>query len=174
MGFLLAAVLGYYFFSGMSLQAPFVQETSSSVKRQQGQRSPSKGAIEDVALRDVSQYMVQNEHMGNLLVIEGEAKNESGGSKKGIELQATILDEQGEELRSKEFPCGNSVSLVQLQSFSRQELESAFHSERKGLSKEQPVDRGEAIPFMVVFFSPPENMAEFSLRVHRVRSAGSS
>ncbi|MCF8030528.1 MAG: zinc-ribbon domain-containing protein [Desulfohalobiaceae bacterium] len=174
MGFLLAAVLGYYLFSGMSLRHPFVQEASSPVKSQQGQRSTSQGAIEDIALRDVSQYMVQNEHMGTLLVIEGEAENESGGPKKRIELQATILDKQGKALRSKEFPCGNSVSLVQLQSLGRQELKSAFHSEGNGLSKAQPVDRGEALPFMGIFFSPPEKMAEFSLGVHRVLSTGTS
>jgi len=174
MGFLLAAALGYYYFSGMTLRAPFVQEPSSPAERQQGQRSASKGALGDIALRDVSQYMVQNEHIGTLLVIEGKAVNESGGPKKGIELQATILDEQGKELRSKKFPCGNSVSLVQLQSLSRQELESALNSGRNGLSKAQLVDKGEALPFMIVFFCPPEKMAEFSLRVNRVLSAGTS
>jgi hypothetical protein len=171
---LLAAALGYVALSGLTARIGFLQGSPKPAETQLDQRAGNKEAVQDIALRNVSQYMVQNKHVGSVLVIEGKAVNESGGPKKGIELRATVFDEQGKELRSKEFFCGKSVSLAQLQSFSKQELESAFTSDLARLSERQRVGTGESVPFMVLFLSPPQEMAEFSLRVLGARVAGTS
>lgn len=168
---LLAAAIGYMFFSGMTARISFLQEPSRTTTTGLDQRSESDGAVKDIALRNVSQYMVQNKHIGSLLVIEGRAVNSSDGPKKGIKLQATVFDKQGQKLRSKEFFCGKSVSLAQLQSFRKKELQTAFSSDLARLSERKRVDKGESLPFMVIFFSPPQEMAEFSLRVLGARPA---
>lgn len=171
---LLAAALGYVLLSGTTVRISFLQGPSRTAETGLDQRVDSKEAVREITLRNVSQYMVQNKHIGSMLVIEGKAENGSGGPKKGIQLRATVFDEQGNKLRSKEFFCGNSVSLAQLQSFSKKELESAFSSALARLKERDPVETGEAVPFQVIFFSPPRGMAEFSLNVLGARAAGTS
>ncbi len=171
---LAAAAFGYIRYSGMTLRLSFLQQNSPRAETELDQRAESGEVVQDISLRNVSQYMVRNKHIGSILVIEGKAVNESGGPKKGIELKATVFDEQGEKLRDKEFICGKSVSLAQLQSSTQKELESDLGSHLSRMSGAQLVETGEAVPFMGVFFSPPQKMAEFSLEVLRVRKARTS
>lgn len=171
---LVAAAFGSIRYTGMTVQLPFLQQSSSRSATELDQRAASGEVVQDISLRNVSQYMVRNKHIGSILVIEGKAVNESGGPKKGIELQATVFDEQGQKLRNKEFVCGKSVSLAQLQSYTKEELESQFSSHLARMSGAQQVATGEAVPFMAVFYSPPRKMAEFSLEVLRARKAETS
>ncbi|MCF8085533.1 MAG: zinc-ribbon domain-containing protein [Desulfohalobiaceae bacterium] len=171
---LVAAAVGYMFLSGITARISFLQEPPRTAETGLDQRLASEEAVQDITLRNVNQYMVQNKHIGSMLVIEGKAENESGGPKTGIRLRATVFDQQGNKLRSKEFFCGKSVSLAQLQSSSKKELESAYTSDLARLKERQRVGAGEAVPFMVLFFSPPQEMAEFSLKVLGARLAGTS
>jgi predicted Zn finger-like uncharacterized protein len=171
---LAAAAFGYIRYTGMTIQLSFLQQTSPRAETELDQRAESEEVVQDISLRNVSQYMVRNKHIGSILVIEGKAVNESGGPKEGIELKATVFDEQGEKLRDKEFVCGKSVSLAQLQSYTQKELESEFSSHLSRMSAAQQVETGEALPFMAVFYSPPQKMAEFSLEVLRARKAETS
>lgn len=171
---LVAAALGYTRYTGMTIRIPFLQQASTRAETQLDQRAGSGEVVQNISLRNVSQYMVRNKHIGSILVIEGKAVNESGGPKKGIELKATVFDEQGEKLRNKEFVCGKSVSLAQLQSYTQKELESEFSSHLARMSGAQHVETGEAVPFMAVFYSPPPKMAEFSLEVLRAREVETS
>lgn len=168
------AAFGYIRYTGMTIRLSFLQQTSSRSETELEKRAASGEAVQDISLRNVSQYMVRNKHIGSILVIEGKAVNESGGPKKGIELKATVFDEQGEKLRNKEFVCGKSVSLAQLQSYTKEELKSEFSSHLARMSGAQKVKTGEAVPFMAVFYSPPQKMAEFSLEVLRARKAETS
>jgi len=171
---LVAAAFGSVRYTGMTIRLPLLQQTSPRSETELDQRAASGEVVQDISLRNVSQYMVRNKHIGSILVIEGKAVNDSGGPKKGIELQATVFDEQGEKLRKKEFVCGKSVSLAQLQSYTQEELESEFSSHLARMSGTQKVKTGEAVPFMAVLYSPPPKMAEFSLEVLRARKAEAS
>jgi hypothetical protein len=168
----LAATVGSLYYPEITLRLSFFQKSAPTATSKLAQRTERDKASQDIALRNVSQYMVQNKHIGSILVIEGKAENTSGGPKKGIKLEAKVFDEQGQMLRSKEFVCGKSVSLAQLQSYTKEELESAFNSHLARMKGAKRVDTGEAVSFMALFYSPPQGMAEFSLKVLRARAAG--
>ncbi len=181
-GLLLAAAAAYalLFATGARLQLSFslsqggpLEASGAAADTELVQRPGKEEAARDIALRNVNQYMVRNKHLGSLLVIEGRAENESRGAKKDIRLRATVFDRQGEELRSKEFSCGSEVSLARLQSSGKSELKSVF-ADSLDQSGGTRIPAGDAMPFMTVFFSPPQEMAEFSLRVLQAAEAASS
>jgi predicted Zn finger-like uncharacterized protein len=134
----------------------------------------SRSAIKNIELRDVSQYMVQNEKIGRLLVIEGKAVNESSAPKKMIKVEANLFGSKGEIIESKSFLCGNTVSLFQLQVMDRQELLSALTSKTGVVTNNNNVGPGEAVEFMTAFIQPPDSLTEFSLRVIQAREADAS
>ena len=152
---------------------PFLDAGQTSQTLPQKEAS-SRAAIKNIELRDVSQYMVQNDKIGRLLVIEGKAVNESSSAKKMIKVQANLYDSKGESIESKEFLCGNTVSLFQLQVMEQEELLSALSSKTGVLTNNNNVGPGEAVEFMTAFIQPPDSLSEFSLRVIQAREAASN
>lgn len=161
------AVSAYLAFPQLRQLVPFsigsVEQAQQEGLRQK-QASPA-GSVEDIALMDVRQYMVQNEKIGRILVIEGTAINQSETAKKMIKLKAVLYDEQGEPLREKEFLCGNTVSLFQLQVLSQSELESALGSKVGVLTNNSNLGPDQEVEFMTVFVNPDKGLTEFSLKV---------
>jgi hypothetical protein len=64
-----------------------------------------------------------------------------------------------------EFFCGNNVSLFQLQVSSREELESSLNARVGVITNNTYVKPGKSVPFMVAFYSPPDEVKEFGLEV---------
>lgn len=152
---------------------PFLDAGQSQQTLPQKEEAP-RSAIKNIELRDVSQYMVQNEKIGRLLVIEGKAVNESSAPKKMIKVEAKLFGSKGEVIESKSFLCGNTVSLFQLQVMDRDELLSALTSKTGVLTNNNNVGPGEAVEFMTAFVQPPDSLSEFSLRVIQAREADAS
>jgi predicted Zn finger-like uncharacterized protein len=152
---------------------PFLDAGQSQQTLPQKEEAP-RSAIKNIELRDVSQYMVQNEKIGRLLVIEGKAVNESSAPKKMIKVEAKLFGAKGEVIESKSFLCGNTVSLFQLQVMDRDELLSALTSKTGVLTNNNNVGPGEAVEFMTAFTQPPDSLSEFSLRVIQARAADAS
>lgn len=129
---------------------------------------PEAGVVEGVAqiaLENVRQYFVPNEKEGQLFIIEGKAVNHFPESRELIRLKATLYDQQGGEVISQEFVCGNVVSLYQLQVASRKNIEDELSAKVGILTNNTNVQPGASVPFMVVFFKAPESVEEFGLEV---------
>ncbi|MFW6323688.1 MAG: DUF3426 domain-containing protein [Desulfovibrionales bacterium] len=122
-------------------------------------------SIENIALVDVRQYFVTNEKTGQIFVIEGKAVNNYPDTRELIKLQASLYDGQGEIIESKQFLCGNTISLFQLQVLSEKELQSALQAKVGVLTNNTNVQPGEECPFMTVFLNPPETVQEFGIKV---------
>ena len=126
--------------------------------------------VKNISLEDVRQYFVTNEKIGNLFVVEGKAVNRFNKPKELIKLRATLYDDKGNVFKTKEFYCGNTVSLFQLQVLTQKELEASLNTKLGILTNNTFIKPGGATPFMVVFYAPPENVQEFGLEVIDVKN----
>ncbi|MFP4392304.1 MAG: DUF3426 domain-containing protein [Desulfohalobiaceae bacterium] len=171
---LLLAGAGYYFFPQWQHLLPGqeqAQEESPELEQRDMHQSQD---LDDFALQDVRQYMVQNEQVGRILVVEGRVQNNSQKAKKMIRLEATLYDQENQELERTEFYCGNTVSLFQLQVLELEELESALESKVGILTHNSNVPPGQSVEFMHIFPNPSQELEEFSLQVVRAENAEDS
>lgn len=144
--------------TGGGTQAEQAEESST-------QPLSNEEAVRNIELSDVRQYYVDNEKAGRILVIEGKAVNRFDTAKDLIKVEGTLFDAQGSALDSRQLLAGNTMSFFQLQILSRTEIEAALNSELGILSNNTNLAPGSSTPLMLVFFEPPENVAEFGLRV---------
>ncbi len=131
-------------------------------------------AVKNISLENVRQYYVNNEKIGQLFVIEGKAVNNFENPREMIKIQASLFDENGVSLKSRDMLVGNSVSLFQLQVLSLEELESALTSQVGVLTNNTNLKPGQGAPFTIVFAGPPDVVKEFGLRVIESRPARSA
>ncbi len=118
-----------------------------------------------IALRGVRQYNINNEKIGNISVIEGKTVNGFPEPRELIRVEASLYDAAGNVLVSKQQLAGTSVSLFQLQVLGEQELEQALANKIDILTNNTNVAPRAEVPFMVVFYNPPDNAAEFGVKV---------
>ncbi|MFO7717321.1 MAG: DUF3426 domain-containing protein [Desulfohalobium sp.] len=147
----------------------FWGKNSQTPGQKQAQES-GKAELSKIVLRDVRQYFVDNEEIGELFVIEGKAVNTFSSPKGLIRLEARLFDAESSVVAEKTFLCGNTVSLFQLQVLSQEKLESALEAKVGVLTKNTSVPPQESVPFMAVFFSPPSSVEEFGLRVVQAKT----
>ena len=121
--------------------------------------------VKDIMLQNVRQYYVSNEKAGQLFVIEGKAVNNFKVPKEMVKLEASLFDEKGSTLASQQELAGNTVSLFQLQVMTRDELKNALTSQVGVLTNNTNIASGNEVPFMLVFFDPPEAVKEFGVKV---------
>jgi len=129
------------------------------------QRPEEAAKVKDIMLQNVRQYYVSNEKAGQLFVIEGKAVNNFKTPKEMIKLEASLFDEKGGTLTAKEELAGNTVSLFQLQVMTRDELKNALASQVGVLTNNTNIAPAGEVPFMMVFFDPPETVKEFGVKV---------
>lgn len=118
-----------------------------------------------IALRGVRQYNISNEKLGNISVVEGKTVNGFPDPRELIRIEAALYDAKGNVLVSKQQLAGTSVSLFQLQVLGEQELEQALANKIDILTNNTNVPPGGEVQFMVVFYNPPKDAAEFGVKV---------
>ncbi len=122
-------------------------------------------SVELMTMRDVRQYYVKNEKIGDIFVVEGKVVNEFPEPKELIEVEAAIYAPNKSVLVSKKQLAGTALSLFQLQVLGEDELESFLHNEIEILTKNTNVQKGGEVPFMMLFYNPPPEVAEFGVKV---------
>ncbi len=122
-------------------------------------------SVEFMTMRNVRQYYVKNEKIGDIFVVEGKIINEFPEPKELIEVEAAIYAADKTVLMSKEQLAGTALSLFQLQVLGEEELESFLHNEIEILTKNTNVPSGGEVPFMVLFYNPPPEVAEFGVKI---------
>ena len=115
---------------------------------------------------------VENEKMGSpgkpmkLLVIEGKVVNRSPATVGQVSITATLLDAKDVPVVNKVFLAGTKATYHELRNFSREDLENKLTSKTEMATFNYAVKPGDEIPFMVVFYDPPQNLKNFSLRIN--------
>jgi predicted Zn finger-like uncharacterized protein len=171
--FLLAGsgVAAIHYLGLWSSLPPWVQDLARTAGLPQSgsMAKPAEDQVRLLSLENIRQYTVQNEKAGQVFVIEGKVVNNFPSSKEFIRVQASLYDQTGNVVVSKDMSAGNTVSLFQLQIMSPQEIDAALNSEVGILSNNSDVQTGESVPFMAVFFNAPETVAEFGVKVIEAR-----
>lgn len=121
--------------------------------------------VKNIALRGVRQYNISNEKLGNISVVEGKTVNGFNQPRELIRIEAALYDASGNALVSKQQLAGTSLSLFQLQVLGEQELEEALANKIDIMAYNTNVTPGGEVPFMVVFYNPPDNATEFGVKV---------
>lgn len=121
--------------------------------------------IELLTMRNVRQYQVDNEKVGKVFVVEGRVLNEFPQPKELITLEAALYDKDRKTLVSKKQLGGAQLSLFQLQVLSEKEMESFLNNKVEILTNNTNVPHGGEVPFMVLFYAPPNEMAEFGVKI---------
>lgn len=121
--------------------------------------------VELLTMRNVRQYYVDNEKVGKVFVIEGRVVNEFPQPKELITVEAAIYDKDMKPLAVKKQLGGVQLSLFQLQVLSEKEMESFLNNKVEILTNNTNVPRGGEVPFMVLFYAPPDGVAEFGVRI---------
>lgn len=125
----------------------------------------SNTQVENMSLQDVKQFYINNEKVGPVFVIEGRVINKFEQPKELIKLEATLYDETGAEVLSRELLAGNTVSYFQLQMLTEDELEGELGNRVGILTNNTNIQPGGDVPFMFVFVNPSETVREFGVRV---------
>lgn len=125
--------------------------------------------VEMLTMRNVRQYYVNNEKIGQIFVIEGKVVNEFPEPKELIEVEATLYGMDKKALVTKKQLAGTSLSLFQLQVLGEKELESFLSNKIEILSNNTNIATGGEVPFMVLFYAPPQGIAEFGVRIVDVK-----
>lgn len=123
-----------------------------------------KARVKDLALADVNQYVLDNEILGRLVVIQGRVVNNFTTPKDLIRVQARLFDREGRELASATQLCGAALSVFQLRVLNAADMTAALNNKIEILSNNTNIMPGKSVPFMVVFQGQPEGMYEFEVR----------
>ena len=126
--------------------------------------------VELLTMRNVRQYYVDNDKVGKVFVIEGRVVNEFPQPKELVTVEAAIYDKDKKPLSVKRQIAGAQLSLFQLQVLSEKEMEAFLTNKVEILTNNATCPGGE-VPFMVLFYAPPEGVAEFGVRIVDVQDA---
>ena len=121
--------------------------------------------VRKIELKNVKQYYVKNEKVGNLFVVEGKAVNKFSQPKERIKVEVNLYDAANNVLTSQSLLCGNVLSQFQLQVQTEAEIKDGLASDVGILSNNTFIRPGASTPFMAVFFQPPEGVKEFMVKV---------
>ncbi len=122
-----------------------------------------------ITMKNVRQYIVDNEKIGKVFVIEGKAVNEFPEPKELIAVEGAIYGKDKRVIATKQQRCGTQLSLFQLQVLSEKEMDSFLNNKMEILTNNINLKQGAEVPFMVLFYAPPEDVAEFGVRIVDVK-----
>ncbi len=154
----------WHFYPSISEKLPFLSKSKTKLKKISS-NATSVEAVKKISIEDVKQYFVKNEKIGNILVIEGRAVNNFDKPKDLIKIEASLFDNKGNIVAKKTILCGNKVSLFQLQSWPEKRLEKELNSKVGILMKNTNIPPGGSVDFMILFYNPPNGVAEYGLQV---------
>lgn len=141
----------------------FMEETGGNTEAPPGESPADR--VRKIELKNVKQYYVANEKVGNLFVVEGKAVNKFAKPKEQIKVEVVLYDATGNVLASQAMLCGNVLSQFQLQVQSEKEIKDGLSSQVGILSNNTFIRPGASTPFMAVFFQPPTGVKEFLVKV---------
>ncbi len=154
---------GYKVFSSFSKPAPTPDANA-------GKEAAQQELVKHLALENVRQYVVaNNEKAGRMVVVEGEVVNNFSVPKELILLEVTLYDDKGKPVAARQQYCGIVLSLFQLQILSKQELEDALKNQVEILTNNTNIQPKKKVPFITVFFNPPDTTYEFGVKIVDVK-----
>jgi len=120
-------------------------------------------SLEKIEISDLNGYYLQSEKDGLIFIVEGFASNNFSGPRSFISIKGTLYDGSGKSVMEETAFCGNTFTKDELATLSRKKVTLDLQSKLgKGLINSN-IPPGKKIPFMLVFYSTPDNLAEFNV-----------
>ena len=130
-----------------------------------------KGVAENgrITVRSVEASIVENQLIGDLLVITGEAVNEYPKPRAAIQIKGMVYGASGQVLFTKNAYCGNPLTKEQLATLPTDKIEAAMANQFGDSLANMEVAAGKAIPFVIVISKIPAEAKDYG-----VESVGST
>jgi predicted RNA-binding Zn-ribbon protein involved in translation (DUF1610 family) len=117
-------------------------------------------------VRELKSTAQGNKTAGNLFVVSGTVVNVGKGASRGIQMRAALLGGDNQVLMENTSLAGNLIDEPTLHHMKRITIEVYLKMERRDEGENRYIPPGKSLPFMVVFFDPPEKIGSFT--VHAV------
>ncbi len=108
-----------------------------------------------IALEKLRGFYVDNQLIGRIFVIEGQAVNQWNESRSFIRVKGTLLNPQGQKVLESRAFCGNILSEKDLKEMTKEAMQKSLSSQFGISFSNMNVPPGKAVPFMIVFTDFP-------------------
>jgi hypothetical protein len=122
-------------------------------------RTGSAPEIPVYDIRDVKWHVDKDATAGSLFVIRGSVANVGNVPSAGIRIQATLLGKDNEALAEKAAFAGNLLDETTTRQTERGAIEGMMSNRFGAGNANKGIPPGKALPFMVLFFDPPGEIA---------------
>lgn len=126
-----------------------------------GGSTQEHGAVMQVALEGVVSSYLEHPEAGQLLIVRGSAANRSGEPRAALAVKAVLSDADGRAIGEQGVFCGSALTDEALLAMTAAGIDEAMTSRRT----DADVPPGSALPFTIVFRSPPATMANINVEV---------
>ena len=120
-----------------------------------------KESVKPYSIGNLIGYYETGDKAGRMFVIKGVATNQGRKKKSGIRIRAELLDGSHRTIAEKTVYGGNIIA--GLRSADREKIETAMANRFGDKLSNVDVAPGKSVPFMLVFFDPPEGIEEYRL-----------
>ena len=100
-----------------------------------------------------------------LFVIEGKVTNNHAKPCHSIQVKGVLFNERGKRSDEETAYCGNILTKKELASASEESIRKRLQNPVGSNLSNFNIPPGKLIPFMLVFFDPPEKLSEFSIEI---------
>jgi len=123
-------------------------------------------------IQNVKWYQNKLTTGGSLYVIQGTVANVGKGNSSGIRIQATLLGADNQAILKNEAFAGNLIEETLLPHMSRVRIEGFLGMRYGEGNVNRDIPPGKTLPFMVVFFNPPEQIGSFIVKAMEADEPG--
>lgn len=123
--------------------------------------------IKELSIKDYRQYFITNNPNVKkpLFIVEGKIQNNSKEAKAFIVVKASLFNDKGEMIVEQEMLSGVALSLFQLQTMKEDDIDAMLKDPLEIAITNSNVLPQQEVPFMIIFFDPPREIAEFSVQI---------
>ncbi|MGB3400600.1 MAG: DUF3426 domain-containing protein, partial [Candidatus Deferrimicrobiaceae bacterium] len=120
-----------------------------------------KESVKPYSIINLIGYYEMGDKAGRMFVIKGVATNQGRKDKSGIRIRAELLDGNHQTIAEKTVYAGNII--YGLRSTNQEKIETVMSNRFGDKLSNVDVAPGKSVPFMLVFFDPPEGIEEYRL-----------
>lgn len=115
-----------------------------------------------VEIESIKGFYEENRNFGKLFVIDARIKNITDSPQEIKAATGVIYNDSGDKIAARSVSPGRIVSIDDVRSLAREELERAFRDPSGGV-----IPPKGSVPVMVLFIEVPEGLSEFGLDIVR-------
>jgi len=122
-------------------------------------RSGGDKSVQSYKVENLAGFYGTGGKAGKRFVIQGMVTSQGPEKTSGIRVRAELLDKNNQTIAEKTAYAGNIIPA--LDSADREQIETAMANRFGDKLSNVDIPPGHSVPFMVVFFDPPEGIEEY-------------